>query len=76
MDYGGRESQGLKKLFFTKLVCFTLSSEVSQFSCCSLTKEDKGKLCLKVSEEEIRAGLWALKSFKAPGLDSLHAGFF
>ena len=28
------------------------------------------------SEEEIRAAVWALKPFKAPGPDGLHAGFF
>ena len=27
-------------------------------------------------EEEIRQGLWALKPFKALGVDGLHAGFF
>ena len=29
-----------------------------------------------VPEDEIRLGLWALKPFKAPGPDGLHAGFF
>ena len=28
------------------------------------------------SEEEIRAVVWSLKPFKAPGPDGLHAGFF
>ena len=31
--------------------------------------------CL-VSDREISMGLWALKPFKAPGSDGLHAGFF
>ena len=29
-----------------------------------------------VSNEDISAGLWSLKAFKAPGFDGLHAGFF
>ena len=29
-----------------------------------------------MSEEEIKAALWSLKAFKAPGPDGLHAGFF
>ena len=27
-------------------------------------------------EEEIKSALWSLKTFKAPGPDGLHAGFF
>ncbi|KAL0016945.1 hypothetical protein SO802_004014 [Lithocarpus litseifolius] len=67
---------GYKKLFSTELVYSTLSSEVSHFSSCFLTKEEKNRLSLQISEEEIRAGLWALKAFKAPGPNGLHAGFF
>ena len=29
-----------------------------------------------VTEEEIRVGLWALKPFKAPRPNGLHAGFY
>ena len=29
-----------------------------------------------ITDREIFEGLWALKPFKAPGLDGLHAGFF
>ena len=29
-----------------------------------------------MSDEEIKAGLWSLKAFKAPGPDGLHVGFF
>lgn len=29
-----------------------------------------------MTEEEVRASLWALKPFKAPGADGLHAGFY
>ena len=27
-------------------------------------------------EDEIKAALWSLKAFKAPGSDGLHVGFF
>lgn len=29
-----------------------------------------------MTEDEIKAALWSLKAFKAPGPDGLHAGFF
>ena len=67
---------GYKKLFSTELFYSTLSSKVSHFSSCFLTKEGKNRLSLQISEEEIRAGLWALKAFKAPGPDGLHASSF
>ena len=67
---------GYKKLFSTELNYSTLSSEVSHFSSCFLTEEEKNKLNQQISEEEIRAGMWAFKAFKAPGPDDLHASFF
>ena len=67
---------GYKKLFSTELNYSTLSSEVSHFCSCFLTEEEKNRLSQQISEEEIRAGLWALKAFKGPRPDSLHAGFF
>lgn len=30
----------------------------------------------EVVDEDVRSGLWALKSFKAPGPDGIHAGFY
>ena len=41
-----------------------------------LSCEKKNSISHMVTEEEIRAALWSLKAFKAPGLDRLHAGFF
>lgn len=38
--------------------------------------EDRSNLDIIVTNAEIKDGLWALKAFKAPGLDGLHAGFF
>ncbi|KAL0016452.1 hypothetical protein SO802_003521 [Lithocarpus litseifolius] len=41
-----------------------------------LTKEEKSSLDGDVTDEEIKAALWSLKAYKAPGPDGLHAGFF
>ena len=41
-----------------------------------LSEEEKRSISGEVTEEEIKATLWSLKAFKAPGLDGLHAGFF
>ena len=46
------------------------------FSCTFLSDEDRTNLVALVFEDEIKQGLWALKPFKAPGADGLHAGFF
>ena len=52
------------------------SSNMENFACCFLFEEDGDCLSDPVVEEEIRQGLWALKPFKALGVDGLHAGFF
>lgn len=41
-----------------------------------LSEEEKCCISGGASEEEIKATLWSLKAFKAPGPDGLHAGFF
>ena len=41
-----------------------------------LSKEEKESLGSPVTEDEIKAALWSLKAFKAPGPDGLHVGFF
>ena len=41
-----------------------------------LSEEEKCSISGEVSEEEIKAALWSLKAFKAPGPDRLHAGGF
>ncbi|KAF3971046.1 hypothetical protein CMV_005325 [Castanea mollissima] len=41
-----------------------------------INDENADYLSRPISDEEIRDALWALKAFKAPGLDGLHAGFF
>ena len=41
-----------------------------------LSEEEKESLSTQISEEEIKCGLWALKPFKALGINGLHAGFY
>ena len=41
-----------------------------------LVDSEAEKLTLPVSDEDIKAGLWFLKAFKASSFDGLHAGFF
>ncbi|KAL0005366.1 hypothetical protein SO802_012927 [Lithocarpus litseifolius] len=41
-----------------------------------LSEEEGQVLASPVTDQEIKDGLWALKSFKAPGPDGLHAGFY
>ena len=41
-----------------------------------LIDEDRDSLWSRVTDEEIKAGLWSMKANKAPGPDGLHAGFF
>ena len=65
-----------KKLFEIEMAFSTLSSDMENFASCFLSGEDGDCLSDPVVEEEIRQGLWALKPFKAPGVDGLHAGFF
>ena len=39
-------------------------------------EEDAIKLVCPMTDDEIKAGLWSLKAFKAPGPDGLHACLF
>ena len=41
-----------------------------------LSEEEAQALALPIKEREIKDGLWALKAFKAPGPNGLHAGFY
>ena len=52
------------------------SLDVLDFACSYLSEEDSTRVDTEVSVEEIRDGLWSLKSFKAPDPNGLHAGFF
>lgn len=63
-------------IFTTGLIQGLRTSEVAQFLCTFLSEEEKAKLIEDVTYDEIKARLWSLKAFKAPGVDGLHAGFF
>lgn len=67
---------GFKRLFTIELTYSTQSSDVEHFSCSVLSELEKEKLIEEVTIEEIKAGMRALKPFKAPKADGLHAGFF
>ena len=58
---------------------FTSSSraaaDVSQWQA-RLSDVEKESIDGTAMEEEIKSALWSLKTFKAPGPDGLHAGFF
>ncbi|XP_065619038.1 uncharacterized protein LOC136063082 [Quercus suber] len=67
---------GYKDLFETNILFSTHCFDIENFSCCFLSKGDMDFLYAPVTKEEIKNGLWALKPFKAPGVDGLHMGFF
>ena len=67
---------GFKRLYSTDLEMSFRSSHVAEFSGSFLTEVDRNWMGREVTEEDVRNGLWALKPFKAPGPDGLHAGFF
>ena len=67
---------GYRKIYETGQSFSSWDLEIENFSCSFLSTEEKEILNKPITEEEIRRGLWALKPFKAPGADGLHAGFF
>ena len=69
-------SNGFKKIYMTKLNVSSMTSNVSEFSCYFLEEEDRARIDGDVTKNKIRADLWALKPFKAPRPDGLHASFY
>ncbi|XP_030929600.1 uncharacterized protein LOC115955566 [Quercus lobata] len=67
---------GFINLYTTELRWSTKSSNVSNFSCYYFSDEVRARIDCDVTVEEIRASIWVLKPFKAPGPDGLHAGFY
>ena len=66
---------GYREIYDTSHSFSVRDSDIN-FSCSFLSDEEKELLKKLVTKEEIKRGLWALKPFKAPGADGLHAGFF
>ncbi|XP_075670226.1 uncharacterized protein LOC142639994 [Castanea sativa] len=78
---GEREIADSIKRGFSKL--FTSGQVSSSLTNCNppswkthLKEDALTSLNMPISDEEISGGLWALKPFKSPGFDGLHAGFF
>ena len=68
--------RGFEKSFTTSLESASLNPLRPQWWLNSLSDEERSSLGGMVTNAEIKDGLWALKAFKAPGPDGLHAGFF
>ncbi|KAK9994753.1 hypothetical protein SO802_024456 [Lithocarpus litseifolius] len=67
---------GFEQIFLSSHSCVSrLDPATSQWQL-RLSELEKVNVSGGVSEEEIKAALWSLKPFKAPGPDGLHAGFF
>ena len=67
--------KGFSTLLTTGIICAPLADWIPPFWQTFLKEEEARHLDRPVSNEEITAGLWALKPFKASGADGLHAGF-
>ena len=67
---------GFINLFTTELSYSTRTSDVEHFSCNVLSEWEKNKLSEEVTMAKVKAGMWALKPFKALGADRIHDSFF
>ena len=67
---------GFEKLFTTSLDYAPLNPIWPSRWLATLFDEESYNMSTMVIDAEIKDGLWALKSSKAPGPDGLHAGFF
>ncbi|KAL0012167.1 hypothetical protein SO802_007275 [Lithocarpus litseifolius] len=67
---------GFSDLYTTSHSCSTLMVSAGTAWKAQLSNEERESIDRDVSDDEIKAGLWSLKAFKAPGPDGLHAGFF
>ena len=67
---------GFNDVYTTSLLSASRAAlERSQWQA-SLTEEEKTSISGAAIEDEVKAALWSLKAFKAPGPDGLHACFF
>lgn len=67
---------GYVELFSSSHRYFVLANWDPPFWQNFLNEEDLTNMICLISNEEISAGLWSLKAYKALGLDGLHIGFF
>ena len=68
--------EGFMKLYTTSQEAATWKIEHNLSWQAKLSNEEKVNLSHMVTDEEIKAALWSLKAFIAPGPDGLHVGFF
>ena len=68
--------RGFEKLFTTSLDLATLNPMRPHWWLNSLFDEERSSLGGMVTDAEIKDGIWALKTFKVPSPDGLHASFF
>ena len=67
---------GFEQIFLSSHSCVSrLDPAISQWQL-KLSDLEKESISGGAFEEEIKAALWSLKPFKAPGPDALDAGFF
>ena len=67
---------GFKKLYSTDFEISYRFSPVADFLGSFLLEVERNWMGREVNDEDVRNGSWALKPFKALGLDGLHAGFY
>ena len=68
--------KGFMELFTSDLYSVSLADWNPLFWHTYLNEEETTSIDSVVTEEEITAGMWGLKPFKAPSPDGLHVGFF
>ena len=68
--------EGFESLFCSSLILFERNPLFLSTGQAYLSEEEGESLSIEVSEEEIKAALWSMKPFKAPGPDGIHAGFY
>lgn len=64
------------KLFLIELLSSPLSAPSNDLTYPQLSSSESPNISLLVTNEEIKNALWSLMTFKSPGPDGLHAGFF
>ena len=68
--------KGFMELFKSDHYFVSLADWKPPFWHSYLNEEEAASIDIMVTDEEISAGLWGLKPYKAPGPNGLHARFF